>query len=471
MSQCGRMIASAHRNREPCRTPNGHVPRFGVGAGRTERLWFRPPRCSCSSDFSGFDDKEAPAMAGAERMAVEEVVRKVLVDEHADVLRESLRWLVAELMEVEVSELIGAEHGERTEDRVTHRNGYRAREWQTRAGTVELQIPKIRQGSYFPSFLQPRKRSEQALLSVVQQAYVCGVSTRRVDQLVESLGLRVSRSEVSRICAGLDEQVQAFRTRPLEGRYPYLFVDAKVEKVRAGGRMVHKCVVIAHGVHETGRREIIGLDVGAAETEAFWTDFLRELVARGLVGVQLVISDAHEGLKNAIAKVLGAPWQRCTVHFLRDCLGHARRDQHGLLGALIRPIFNADSQGQARDRLSEAVAALEGKLLKVATMLEAAEDDILAFYAFPADHWRKLRSTNPLERFNREIARRTDVVGIFPDDASLIRLVSMLAIEANDEWLVGRSYISQKSMATLSDQVREKDLSPDQNKEVELIAA
>jgi putative transposase len=275
------------------------------------------------------------------------------------------------------------------------------------------------------------------------------VSTRRVDQLVESLGLRVSRSEVSRICAGLDDQVEAFRTRPLEGRYVYLFLDAKVEKVRDGGRVQRKCVVIAHGVHETGRREIIALDVGAAETEAFWTEFLRELVARGLVGVQLVISDAHEGLKNAIAKVLGAPWQRCTVHFLRDCLGHARRDQHGLLAALIRPLFNADSPEQARDRLSEAVAALDGKLPKVATMLEQAEDDILAFYAFPTDHWRKLRSTNPLERFNREIGRRTDVVGIFPDDQSLIRLASMLAIEQNDEWLVGRRYLSAASMGPL----------------------
>jgi putative transposase len=389
-------------------------------------------------------------MAGADRMAIEEVVRRVLVDEHADVLRESVRWLAGQLMEVEVSELIGAEHGaRRPEDRATHRNGYRARRWDTRAGEIELQIPKIRQGSYFPSFLQPRKRSEQALLSVVQQAYVCGVSTRRVDQLVESLGLRVSRSEVSRICAGLDEQVQAFRTRPLEGRYVYLFLDAKVEKVRDGGRVQRKCVVIAHGVHETGRREIIALDVGAAETEAFWTEFVRSLVARGLVGVQLVISDAHEGLKNAIAKVLGAPWQRCTVHFLRDCLGHARRDQHGLLAALIRPVFNADSFDQARDRLSEAVAALEAKLPKVATMLETAEEDILAFYASPNDHWRKLRSTNPLERFNREIGRRTDVVGIFPDDQSLIRLASMLAIEQNDEWLVGRRYLSAASMGAL----------------------
>jgi putative transposase len=202
---------------------------------------------------------------------------------------------------------------------------------------------RSRQGSYFPSFLEPRRRSEQALLAVVQHAYVCGVSTRRVDQLVESLGLRISRSEVSRVCGALDEHGEAFRTRPLEGRYPYLFLDAEVEKVRDGGRVVNKALVIAHGVHETGRREILGLHVGEAETEAFWTDFLRSLVKRGLVGVQLAISDAHTGLKAAIAKVLGCAWQRCTVHFLRDCLGHARKDQHGLLGALIRPIFAADS--------------------------------------------------------------------------------------------------------------------------------
>ena len=218
----------------------------------------------------------------------------------------------------------------------------------------------------------------------------------------------------------------------MEGRYPYLFLDAKVEKVRDGGRVVAKALVIAHGVHETGRREILSIDVGEAETEAFWTEFLRGLVARGLVGVQLAISDAHARLKAAIAKVLGCAWQRCTVHFLRDCLGHARRDQHGLLAALIRPIFNADSLPEARDRLSEAVAHLDGRLAKVAGVLEDAEPDILAFYAFPAAHWRKLGSTNPLERFNREVGRRTDVVGIFPDDQSLIRLAGMLCIEQND---------------------------------------
>jgi len=413
-------------------------------------------------------------MAGVSRMTVEEVVRQVLRDEHADVIRESVRAVAQEMMELEVSELIGAEHGERTEDRATHRNGYRSRRWDTRAGEIELQIPKIRQGSYFPSFLQPRKRSEQALVSVVQQAYVCGVSTRRVDQLVESLGLRISKSEVSRIAGLLDEQVRAFRERPLEGRYPYLFVDAKVEKVRDGGRVARKCLVIAHAVHESGRREIIGLDVGAAETEAFWRDFLRSLVARGLVGVQLAISDAHPGLKNALAQVLGAPWQRCTVHFLRDLRGHARREQHDMLGALIRGVFNAGSLVEARERLGEAIGQLERRLPKLAALLADAEDDVLAFYAFPAEHWPKLRSTNPLERFNREIGRRTDVVGIFPDDSSLIRLVSMLAIEANDEWLVGRAYISQKSMAEVLSATTDRALTMtdiDQEEVPELAAA
>jgi putative transposase len=407
-------------------------------------------------------------MAESHRMTADEVVAKLMSGEHADFLRESLRWVVGQLMEGEVSELVGAAWGERTEDRATHRNGYRRRRWDTRAGEIELQIPKLRRGSYFPSFLEPRRRSEQALLNVVQQAYVCGVSTRRVDQLVESLGLRISRSEVSRIAQGLDEHVEAFRGRPLEGRYPYLWLDAKVEKVRDGGRVRRKCLVIAHGVHDTGRREVIGLDVGECETEAFWREFLRSLVARGLVGVQLAISDAHPGLKAAIAQVLGCAWQRCTVHFLRDCLGHARRDQQPMLAALIRPLFNQDGGEAARDQLSAAVAALEGKLDKVAALLEAAEEDILAFYAFPADHWRKLRSTNPLERLNREIGRRTDVVGIFPDDAALTRLATMLCIEQNDEWLVGRRYLSAGSMEPL---LEERLHRPDSEEVRELTAA
>ena len=359
-------------------------------------------------------------MAETKRMTAEQVVSYLLEGEEGlDFLRESLTWVVQQLMEAEVSELIGAEHGERNPERLTHRNGYRPRRWDRRAGEIELAIPKIRRGSYFPSFLEPRRRSEQALVSVIQQAYVCGVSTRKVDQLVESLGLRISRSEVSRVCAGLDEQVEAFRTRPLEGRYPYVWLDAKVEKVRDGGRVVRKCLVIAHGVHESGRREVIGLDCGECETEAFWRDFLRSLVKRGLAGVQLVVSDAHEGLKQAIGQVLGTPWQRCTVHFLREALGHARREQQPMLAALIRPSFNAETSEQARELVGDAITRLERPLPKVAAMLERAEEDLLAFYAFPVDHWRKLRSTNPLERLNREIGRRTDVVGIFLRDLLL----------------------------------------------------
>jgi putative transposase len=299
-------------------------------------------------------------MAESKSMTVEQVAREVMADEHADVLRESVRLVVQQLMELEVSELIGAAHGERTPDRATHRNGYRPRQWDTRAGTIELEIPKLRRGSYFPhGLLEPRKRGEQALLSVVQQAYVCGVSTRRVDQLVESLGLRISRSEVSRVCALLDEQVETFRQRPLEGDYPYLWLDGKAEKVRDGGRVVNKCVVIAYGVHETGRREILGIDVGEAETEAFWREFLKSLIARGLRGVQLVVSDAHEGLKQAIARLLRCPWQRCTVHFLRDCLGHApqgparaarRPDPSNLQCRLCRPGARATGGGDRRAR-------------------------------------------------------------------------------------------------------------------------
>ncbi len=396
-------------------------------------------------------------MAEVSRMTIDEVVSYFLEGEGVDYLRESLIWVCQQLMEAEVSELVGAARGERApEERLTHRNGYRPRTWATRAGEVELAIPKIRRGSYFPSFLEPRRRSEQALVSVIQEAYVAGVSTRKVDQVVESLGLRISKSEVSRICQGLDEQVEAFRSRPLEGRYPYLWLDAKVEKVRDGGRVVRKCLVLAYGVHESGYREVIGLDVGECETEAFWRSFLRSLVERGLSGVQLVVSDAHAGLKKAIAQVLGCPWQRCSVHFLREALGHARKDQQGMLAALLRPIFNADSQEEARALVSDALERLGKPLPKVAALLEEAEEDLLAFYAFPADHWPKLRSTNPLERVNREIGRRTDVVGIFPNDKALIRLAASVVIEQNDEWLVGRRYLSAHSLEAVLDREKEE---------------
>jgi putative transposase len=406
------------------------------------------------------------AMAETKRMATEQVVGYLLEGEGIDFLRESLRWVVQQLMEAEVSELIGAERGARTSERLTHRNGYRARAWQTRAGEIELAIPKIRRGSYFPSFLEPRRRSEQALVSVVQEAYVAGVSTRKVDQVVESLGLRISKSEVSRICAGLDEQVDAFRNRPLEGRYPYLWLDAKVEKVRDGGRVVRKALVLAYGVHESGYREVIALDVGEAETEAFWRSFLRSLVERGLTGVQLVVSDAHGGLKKAIAQVLGCAWQRCSVHFLREALGHARREQQPMLAALLRPIFGAGGRAQARALVGDALDRLRKPLPKVAVLLEEAEEDLLAFYDFPLDHWRKLRSTNPLERVNREIGRRTDVVGIFPNDRSLIRLAASVVIEQNDEWLVGHRYLSNHSLEAVLDQEKKDDKTREETREL-----
>jgi transposase-like protein len=391
-------------------------------------------------------------MAETKRMTTEQVVGYLSEGEGLDFLRESITWVVQQLMEAEVSELIGAEHGERNPERLAHRNGYRARSWATRAGEIELAIPKIRRGSYFPSFLEPRKRSEQALVAVVQEAYVAGVSTRKVDQLVESLGLRISKSEVSRICQGLDEQVEAFRNRPLEGRYPYLWLDAKVEKVRDGGRVVPKALVLAYAVHESGYREVIGLDVGECETEAFWRSFLRSLVKRGLSGVQLVVSDAHAGLKAAISQTLDCPWQRCTVHFLRETLGHVRKDQQGMVAALLRPIFNAEAREQADGLVGDALERLRKPLPKVVALLEEAEEDLLAFYSFPADHWPKLRSTNPLERVNREVGRRTDVVGIFPNDKALIRLAASVIIEQNDEWLVGHRYLSQHSLdAILTD--------------------
>ena len=380
-------------------------------------------------------------------MSLDELVRKLMGDDHADVLRESLAWFVRELMEVEVATQIGADLHEKSAERTTHRNGYRERLWQTRAGSVELAIPRLRAGSYFPSFLEPRSRSEKALVAVIQEAYVNGVSTRKVERLVTQLGLSgISKSAVSRLCAGLDEQVRIFRERPLEGQYPYLWLDAKVEKVREPGGVRHKALVIAYGVHETGRREVVGIDVGEAETEAFWREFLRSLRARGLSEVQLCVSDAHEGLKTAIAKVLGAPWQRCTVHFLRDMLGHCGKAQQPLVSGAIRQIFAAEDAGEAGERLAEVAGVLAESAPKVARLLLAAEEELLAFMAFPAEHWPKLRSTNPLERVNREIGRRSDVVGIYPNDASLIRLAGALLLEQNDEWLVSRRYLSEESL-------------------------
>ena len=391
-------------------------------------------------------------MADGQSMTVADVVAQVRDGRLEDFVREAVALVARELMDAEISDEIGAGLGEvAPESRSTHRNGYRPRPWETRVGEIELLIPKKRSGpSYFPSFLEPRRRSEQAIVAVVLEAYVNGVSTRKVDRLVEQLGIDgMTKDRVSALCRALDEQVELFRQRPLEGAYPYLWLDAKYVKVRDHGRVVSKALVVAYAVHETGIREVIGLDVGEVESGAFWVEFLRSLKKRGLDGVRLAVSDQHEGLKAAIARVLGSPWQRCTVHFLRDMVMHCRRDQRNLVAAALREVFNAENREQARERVTHVLERLAQVAPKVCELLEQAEEDLIAFYAFPREHWTKLRSTNPLERVNKEIGRRTDVVGIFPNDTAVIRLVGALLSEQNDEWLVQRRYLSIESMALI----------------------
>ena len=398
-------------------------------------------------------------MAERQSMTTAEVVAKTLIDEHADFLRDAVALVAAQLMEAEISTEIGAGRGEVSPDRATHRNGYRPRTWETRVGEIELAVPRKRDGSsYFPSFLEPRRPAEQAIVSVVMEAYVNGVSTRKVDRLVEQLGIHgMSKDRVSALCRGLDERVEAFRNRPLEGDYPYLWLDAKHLKVRDRGHVRSKALVVAYAVHEKGQREVIGIDLGEVETEAFWAEFLRGLRSRGLGGVRLCVSDHHEGLKAAIARILACPWQRCTVHFVRNMQGHCRRSERGIVAAALREIFDAEDLDHARSHLSEVLERFRSPLPKVAELLEAAEEDLLAFYRFPAAHWSKLRSTNPLERLNKEIGRRSDVVGIFPNDAAAIRLVGAMLIEQNDEWLVSRRYLSEESLALVLEDQGEED--------------
>jgi transposase-like protein len=371
----------------------------------------------------------------------------------ASFLREMIGYGAQRLMELEVGGLTGAAHGEKSPERLAQRNGYRDRDWETRAGTVELRIPRLRKGSYFPFFLEPRRLAEKALTAVVQEAYIQGISTRSVDDLVQAMGMSgISKSQVSRLCEEIDVRVKAFLDRPIEGDWPYLWIDATYIKVRQNGRIVSVAVIVAVGANTDGRREVLGMEVGPSEAETFWTDFLRGLARRGLRGVKLVVSDAHEGIKAAVSKVMNATWQRCRVHFMRNVMAHAGKSGRRVVSAFMSAAFAQDDAEAAKVQWRKVADQLRPKLPKLAGLLDQAESDVLAYMTFPTAHRAKLHSTNPLERLNGEIKRRTEVVGIFPNEAAIIRLVGAILLEQNDEWSVQRSrYLSLETIATLGD--------------------
>jgi len=390
-------------------------------------------------------------MADELRMTLLETLRKAGVDQDVDFLREGVRVLAEAVMDAEVTQHLGAAPHERTPERTGQRNGYRERQWDTRVGSITLQVPRVRDGSYFPTLLEPRRRAERALLAVVQEAYVQGVSTRRVDDLVQALGLTgLSKSQVSRMCADLDAEVAQFRNRPLAGRYPYVWLDATYLKVRQEQRVVSQAVVIAIGVRASGEREVLGLDVGPSEDGAFWLQFLRSLVARGLAGVQLVISDAHAGLRSALGAALsGASWQRCRVHFVRNALALVPKSAAQLVAATIRTVFAQPDAASTRTQWQRVREQFADRFPRLTVLLDDAESDVLAYLGFPPEHWRQIWSNNPLERLNKEVKRRSDVVGIFPTIGSVLRLVGMVLAEQHDEWQAGRRYFSAESLAKL----------------------
>lgn len=384
-----------------------------------------------------------------DRMALIELIEK---GADSDLVRELLAFAADRMMELEVEARTGAPAGVRSADRLTHRNGYRERAWETRAGRIDLAIPKLRKGSYLPSFLEPRRTAEKALTAVIQEAYVQGISTRAVDDLVKAMGgSGISKSQVSRLCEEIDERVNAFLSRPIEGTWPYLWIDATYLKVREAGRIVSLAVIVAVGVNTDGRREVLGVATGASEAEPFWKAFLRSLADRGLRGVKLVVADDHKGLRAAAAKVFSATHQRCRVHWLRNALAHVPPKQRPAAVAMLKTIFAQDTAEAAHAQWRQVADALRERFPKLGELMDGARDDVLAYMSFPREHWPQIASTNPLERLNGEIKRRADVIGIFPNDRSVVRLVGALMLEQCDEWAVSRRYMSLESLAALSD--------------------